>query len=191
VLVDRKPLLVLAAGVALFHFANAPMLPLLTQKLALTHAGAETVLVAACVVTAQLVSVPTALLVGARADSWGRKAGFAALPMRGVLYTLSDDPAFLIAVQALDGLGLGILDALIVLVLADIMRGTGRYNAARGVVGTVQGIGGSLSNVVAGLIVVSAGYSAAFLTLAAVALTAFLVTLVAMPETGVKARAPA
>ena len=28
----------LAAGVALFHFANAPMLPLLTQKLALAHA---------------------------------------------------------------------------------------------------------------------------------------------------------
>jgi len=76
VLLDRKPLLVLATGVALFHFANAPMLPLLTQKLALAHAGAETVLVAACVVIAQLVSVPTALLVGARADSWGRKPLF-------------------------------------------------------------------------------------------------------------------
>jgi MFS family permease len=83
VLLERRPLLVLAAGVALFHFANAPMLPLLTQKLALAHAGAETVLVAACVVTAQLVSVPTALVVGARADTWGRKplllAAFAAL----------------------------------------------------------------------------------------------------------------
>ena len=61
--------------------------------------------------------------------------------------------------QALDGIGLGILDALIALVLADIMRGTGRYNVARGIVGTVQGIGGSLSNVVAGLIVVTAGYA--------------------------------
>jgi MFS family permease len=181
---------VLAAGVALFHFANAPMLPLLTQKLALAHAGAETVLVAACVVTAQLVSIPTALLVGARADTWGRKplllAGFAALPLRGVLYTLSDDPVFLIAGQALDGISLGILDALIALVLADIMRGTGRYNAARGLLGTVQGIGGSLSNVVAGLIVVTAGYGVAFLTLAAVALTAFMVMLATMPETGEK-----
>jgi sugar phosphate permease len=75
------------------------------------------------------------------------------------------------------------LDALIALVLADTMRGTGRYNAARGVVGTVQGIGGSLSNVVAGLIVVQAGYGTAFLTLAAVALTAFVVMLAAMPDT--------
>ena len=97
-LLDRKPLLVLAAGVALFHFANAPILPLLTQKLALAHAGAETLLVAACVIIGQFVSVPTALLVGARADSWGRKplllAGFAALPLRGVLYAVSDDAVF-------------------------------------------------------------------------------------------------
>ena len=171
------------------------MLALLTQKLALAHAGAETALVAACVVTAQLVSVPTALLVGLRADTWGRKplllAAFAALPVRGVLFTVSDVPAFLIAVQALDGIALGILDALIALVLADIMRGTGRYNAARGLLGTVQGIGGSLSNVVAGLIVVKAGYGAAFLTLAAVALTAFIVILAAMPETGRNRIAPA
>jgi MFS family permease len=190
VMLDRKPLLVLAGGVALFHFANAPMLPLLTQKLALSHAGAETILVAACVVVAQLVSVPTALLVGARADSWGRKplllVAFAALPLRGVLYTLSNDAAFLVAVQALDGIGLGILDALIALILADIMHGTGRYNVARGVVGTVQGVGGSLSNVVAGLIVVTAGYAAAFLALAAVALGAFMFMLAAMPETGEK-----
>jgi MFS family permease len=190
VLLDRRALVVLATGVALFHFANAPMLPLLTQKLALAHAGAETVLVAACVVVAQIVSVPTALLVGLRADSWGRKplllAAFAALPLRGILYTVSNDPVFLVAVQALDGVGLGILDALIALILADIMRGTGRYNLARGIVGTVQGVGGSLSNVVGGLIVVTAGYAAAFLTLAAVAVSAFIFMLAAMPETGKK-----
>ena len=57
--------------------------------------------------------------------------------------------------------------------------------------GTVQGIGGSLSNVVAGVIVVTAGYGTAFLTLAAVALAAFVVMLVAMPETGGKEVAPA
>ena len=66
------------------------------------------------------------------------------------------------------------------------MRGTGRYNAARGVVGTVQGIGGSLSNVVAGLIVVRAAIGRLSLTLAAVALVAFVVILAVMPETGGK-----
>jgi sugar phosphate permease len=100
-----------------------------------------------------------------------------------VLYTASDAPAWLIGVQILDGIAGGLLDVLLPLVLADIMRGTGRYNASRGFIGTVQGIGGSLSNVVAGMIVVSAGYSAAFLALSAVAAIAFLLVLIALPET--------
>jgi MFS family permease len=187
VLLRRRPLLVLAAAVALFHFANAPMLPLLGQKLALAHPGAESALVSACILTAQLVSIPAALLVGAKAASWGRKPlllmSFAALPLRGLLYTASSDASWLVAVQVLDGVGLGMLEALLALVLADVMRGTGRYNTARGVVGTVQGIGGSLSNVVAGTIVVRAGYDVAFLALAAVAALAFLLVLIAMPET--------
>jgi hypothetical protein len=72
---------------------------------------------------------------------------------------------------------------LLPLVLADVMRGTGRYNVSRGVIGTIQGIGGSLSNGVAGLIVVTAGYDTAFLILAALAAMALLLVWVAMPET--------
>jgi predicted MFS family arabinose efflux permease len=72
---------------------------------------------------------------------------------------------------------------LLPLVLADVMRGTGRYNVSRGVIGTIQGIGGSLSNGVAGLIVVTAGYDTAFLALAALAAMALVLVWVAMPET--------
>jgi predicted MFS family arabinose efflux permease len=187
ILFVRRPFLVLAAGAALFHFANAPMLPLLGQKLALAHPGEETLLMSACIVTAQLVMIPMALLIGAKADRWGRKPllliALAALPIRGVLYTLSDDRSWLIGVQILDGVGLGLFDTLLPLVLADVMRGTGRYNVSRGVIGTIQGIGGSLSNGVAGLIVVRAGYDTAFLILAALAAMALFLVWVAMPET--------
>src|SRR6476646_8188608 len=188
VLLERRPLLVLTAANALFHFANAPMLPLLAQKLALAHPGEETALTSACIITAQLVTIPTALLVGWRANIWGRKClllvGFAALPIRGVLYTISDNAVWLVSVQILDGVAAGTLDALIPLVLADIMRGTGRYNAARGVLGTVQGVAGSLSMTVAGFLVIGAGYSATFLALSTVAGVAWLLLLTAMPETG-------
>lgn len=142
--------------------------------------------------TAQVVMIPMALLAAATADRWGRKplllAAFAALPLRGVLFTLSDDRAWLIAVQVLDGVSGGLFDALLPLVLAEVMRGTGRYNVSRGVLGTVQGIGGSLSNVAAGLVVVTAGYGAAFLGLAAVALAALVLIATAMPETGAPGR---
>ena len=86
---------------ALFHFANAPMLPLVGQKLALANKGTETALMSACIVAAQVVMLPMALLVGAKADACGRKpillAALAVLPIRGVLYTLSDDGAWLVA----------------------------------------------------------------------------------------------
>ena len=93
------------------------------------------------------------------ANSWGRKSllliGFGALPIRAALFTVSDNEVWLVSLQVLDGVAAGTLDALIPLVLADVMLGTGRYNAARGVLGTVQGIAGSLSNAAAGFLVVS------------------------------------
>jgi sugar phosphate permease len=113
--------------------------------------------------------------------------GFGALPIRGVLYTISDNAVWLVSVQILDGVAAGSLDALIPLVLADIMRGTGRYNAARGVLGTVQGVAGSLSMTVAGLLVMGTGYSATFLALSTVATGAWLLLLTAMADTGVPA----
>jgi MFS family permease len=186
VLLTRRPFLVLAAAAALFHFASAPMLGLASQKLALAHPGHESALTSAAIVTAQLVMVPMGLVI-ARANVLGRKplliTALVALPARGVLLALVDDPALVMVAQVLDGIGGGLFDALLPLVLADIMRHTGRYNLSRGVLGTVQGIGGSSSQVVAGSIVVQAGYSVAFLALTAVALFALVLVAVAMPET--------
>jgi MFS family permease len=187
-LLGCRPLLVLAVCTALFHFANAPMLPLVGQKLALAHAGSETAFMSACVVAAQLVMLPMALLVGARADVWGRKpfylAALIVLALRGVLYTVSDHAAWLVSVQLLDGIGNGLFATLAGIVVADLMRGTGSYNLALGLVATAQGVGASLSNAVAGGIVVVAGYNAAFIALAGTAALALWILVGFMPETG-------
>ena len=128
-----------------------------------------------------------AILVGRKANRWGRKplflAGFLILPIRGMLYTLSDNPYWLVGVQLLDGVGAGLYGALFPLIVADLMQGTGRFNVALGAVMTAQGIGASLSTTLAGLIVVKAGYSAAFLTLAAIAGAGLALFWLAMPET--------
>jgi MFS family permease len=187
VLVTCRPLLIFAACALLFHLANAAMLPLIGQKLAMQDQNLGTSLMSACIVAAQIVMVPMALLVGARADRWGRKplflVGLAILPIRGVLYTLSDHASWLVGVQLLDGVGAGIYGAIFPIIVADLMRGTGRFNAAQGAILTAQGIGAALSTTLAGLVVVHAGYSAAFLTLAAVAAVGLVVFMVAMPET--------
>jgi Major Facilitator Superfamily len=187
VLITCKPLLIFAVAVVLFHLANAAMLPLVGEKLALKDNRLATTFMAACIVAAQVVMVPMAMLVGARADQWGRKplflAGFLILPLRGCLYTLSDNPFWLLAVQSLEGVGAGIFGAMFPVIVADLMRGTGRFNVAQGAVLTAQGIGAALSTTLAGMVVVRAGYSAAFLTLAAVAALGALVFFFWMPET--------
>jgi MFS family permease len=187
VLISCRPLLVFAACAVLFHFANAAMLPLVGQKLALQDKNLGTSFMSACIVAAQFVMVPMAMLVGAKADAWGRKplflAGLLILPIRGVLYTLWDNSYWLVAVQLLDGVGAGIYGAIFPIIVSDLMRGTGRFNVAQGAIITAQGIGAALSTALAGFIVVKAGYSAAFLTLAGIAGTGLLLFWLAMPET--------
>jgi len=182
-----RPLLLFAGCAVLFHFANAAMLPLVGQKLALQDRNIGTSLMSACIVAAQIIMVPMAILVGRKANRWGRKplflAGFLILPIRGMLYTLSDNPYWLVGVQLLDGVGAGLYGALFPLIVADLMQGTGRFNVAIGAVMTAQGIGASLSTTLAGLIVVNAGYGAAFLTLAAIAGAGLALFWLEMPET--------
>jgi hypothetical protein len=187
VLLTCRPLLIFATATVLFHFANAAMLPLVGQKLALVNRELGTTLMSVCIVAAQLVMVPVAMLVGRKADSWGRKPIFAAalavLALRGALYPLSDNPYWLVSVQLLDGVGAGIFGALFPLVVADLTRGTGHFNVSQGAIATAAGLGGALSAAVAGFIVVGAGYSVAFLFLAAVAAAGLIGFCALMPET--------
>ena len=189
VLLTCRPLLVFALCVLLFHLSNAAMLPLVGQKLALQNRNMGTSLMSACIAAAQLVMVPMAILVGARADAWGHKRFFlvalAILPIRGALYTLSDNPAWLVGVQLLDGIGAGIFGAIYPVIVADLMRNTGRFNAAQGVIITALGVGAALSTALAGFVVVKAGYSAAFLTLGAIAAIGFIVFSAGLPRDAV------
>jgi MFS family permease len=187
ILFKSRPLVIFGFCVMLFHLANAALLPLVGQKLAAAFPKEATAMMSACIIAAQMVMLPIALLVGRAADSWGRKplflAGFAVLPIRAVLYTLSDNSFWLIGVQLLDGVGAGIFGALTPLVIADIMRGTGRYNLAQGAVATLQGVGASLSGLLAGVFVDHFGYTVTFLALGAVAAVAVTVFAAGMPET--------
>ena len=187
VLFRTRPLVIFAVCAFFFHFANAPLLPLVGQKLALQFPKEATAMMSFCIVAAQGVMLPIAILVGRNADSWGRRPifliAFAALPIRAALYPLSDNAFWLIAIQLLDGVGAGIYQALTPLVIADIMHGTGRYNLAQGAVATTQGIGASISALAAGVVVDHFGYSVSFLALGAAAALAFLVFFGFMPET--------
>ncbi len=183
---DRK-ILVFAVAVTLFHFANAAMLPLAGQLLTRDHEMFASLNMSACIVAAQLIMIPVAFLSGKWGNKWGRKPvfliGFAILPIRGLLYILSDNPFFIVGVQLLDGIGAGIFGVLSVVVVADLTQGTGRYNLVLGAIATAHSIGASLSNAVSGYIVNAWGFNTGFVFLASVAALAFAIFGLMMPET--------
>ena len=188
-LLGRRDLRIFLASVMLFHFGNAAMLPMAGQMLAQNHPGSDTIALSACIIAAQLVMVGVAWAVGrAMARGVGRKPIFlvalAVLPVRGVLFSFIDSPVGVVAVQLLDGVAAGIFGVIAVVIAADLMRGTGRFNLAQGLTALCVGVGAALSNVVGGFIVQIFGYSAGFLALAAIATCALLFFAVLMPETG-------
>jgi MFS family permease len=187
VLFQDRPLVIFLVCAVMFHFANAAMLPLLGEMLAKGQGRSSMLFMSACVVTTQFVITLIASWSGRMAGTWGRKPllliAFGVLPIRGVLYTLTSDTAWLVAIQVLDGVGAGIFGVVSVLVIADLTRGTGRFNLTLGAISTAVGIGAALSQVIAGTIVHHVSSHAGFLFLAGVALAALAILYVFMPET--------
>ena len=187
VLFRDRPLVIFLVCAVMFHFANAAMLPLLGELLAKGQGRSSMLFMSACVVTTQFVITLLSSWSGRKAGTWGRKPllliAFGVLPIRGILYTLTSNTELLVAIQVLDGIGAGIFGVVSVLVIADLTRGTGRFNLTLGAITTAVGIGASLSQVIAGGIVHRVGSHAGFLFLAAVASAAFAILYFLMPET--------
>jgi MFS family permease len=145
------------------------------------------VLIAACIVIPQLVVAAISPWVGHHAQVWGRRpfllVAFAALPIRAVLFAIVTEPYLLVAVQVLDGITAATLGIMVPLMVADLTRGTGRFNLAQGVVGTAVGIGASISPTLAGYLTDHFSSSVAFLGLAVIAAAGFGAVWALMDET--------
>jgi predicted MFS family arabinose efflux permease len=188
-LLKRRDLLIFLGSVVLFHFGNAAMLPMAGQVLAQTHPGTDAITLSACIIAAQLVMVGVAWGVGrAVGAGYGRKAifliAFAVLPVRGILFSFTANPFGIVAIQLLDGVAAGIFGVIAILIASDLMRGTGRFNLAQGLVALCVGLGAALSNATSGFVVQWFGYPIGFLYLAAIALGALVFFAFLMPETG-------
>jgi MFS family permease len=186
VLRDRR-LLMFAGCILLFQLANAAMLPLMGGILTLRASEWATTLIGACIVVPQLVVAGFAPWVGRVADSWGRRPllffCFAALAARGVLFAFVTNPYLVVAVQLLDGVCAATLGVVLPLVVADITRGTGRFNLGLGIVGSAVSIGAALSTTLAGYAMDHFGSSVAFLSLAFIGACGLALVGLLLPET--------
>jgi predicted MFS family arabinose efflux permease len=183
----QRPLLILAGCVMLFQLANAAMLPLLGGVVTTRSSEWATVLVAASIVVPQLVVAAISPAMGRRAKHHGRRPllliGFAAVAIRGLLFAGMSDPYLLVIAQLFDGIAAAVFTVIVPFVVADIARGTGRFNLSLGIIGTGTGIGASLSTALGGYVSDHFGSAVAFLGLAGIAALGFAVVFMLMPET--------
>lgn len=201
-----RALLIFAASVMLFQLGNAALLPTaagslarafgqlpdltlagISPMLAHVHVHSDDLLVAAWIVVPQLFAALLSPRLGRQAQLRGRRRvlliGFAVMPLRALLFATDGGPGMTVAFQMLDGISAAVLGVMIPLVVADITRGSGRFNLAIGIVGLASGIGGSLSTAVAGALSDRIGDMGTFLALGGAGLCACVLLAAAMPET--------
>ncbi len=186
-LLRNRRLLTFAACILLFQLANAAMLPLVGSLLSVRSSEWASTLIAACIVVPQLMVAGFAPAVGRAADRWGRRPllilCFAALVARGVLFAVATSPYLIVAAQVLDGISATVLGVTLPLVVADITRGTGRFNLGLGIVGSAVGIGAALSTTIAGYTIDHFGSGIAFYGLAFIGACGLVSVWLLMPET--------
>ncbi len=189
-LVKQKHLHVFVLCLLLFQISNASLIPLASARLGAAHQTHSVLITSAFVALPQVIGALLASWVAARADAWGRKPllviGYAAGASRCLLFTLVTEPWQLIVIQALDGISAAVIGVMTPLVVADLTRGTGRYNFAQGWAGTAVGIGGAVSTAGFGYVAQHFGYASTFLILAAIGVLGAAVLWILMPETGTR-----
>ena len=180
--------LVLFAGcMVLFHFSTASLLPLVSENLAHSKIAHSALFMAGLIVIPQLVVAILAPWIGYWSELWGRKplllAGFTVEAARAVLFMLVSDPVLMMAVQLLDGVSGAVVTVLTILVVTDLTTGTGRFNLAQGVLGTLTGTAAAISTGSVGFLVQQLGDLTGFVFMAAATTAGAALLWAFLPET--------
>jgi len=182
-----RPLVIFAGSLMLFQLANAAMLPLIGGTVTARAGQWATILIGACIVVPQVVVAFVGPSIGRSAQHYGRRPllllGFSVVPIRALLFAFVTDPYLLVVVQLFDGVAASVFGVMVPLVIADVARGSGRFNLSQGVVGTATGIGAALSTTLAGYVSDRFGTPVAFMGLAGIAAVGLVVVWLLMPET--------
>jgi MFS family permease len=177
---------VFTVAVVLFQLGNAALLPMALNTLTQRH-EASGLLVSATIIVPQLITASIAPWVGRLTQRIGRRpvliVGFAAVPIRGLLFAMLPGAVPLGVFQALDGVSAAVFGLMLPLIAADLTTRTGYLNFAIGWFGLASGLGATFSTGIAGLIAYKFGAETMFLGLAGAGAAATAVLWIAMPET--------
>jgi MFS family permease len=183
----NRNLVVFAAAIALFQLADAAMLPAISTNVAHSKGGSPLALMSVLIVIPQILTAFVAPWIGYYSERYGRKplllAGFGAQIFRALALAMSQGDWALLLSQVLDGISGATIGVLTILTITDVTTGSGRFNLARGAVGTLSSLAASISTAASGFVIQKFGLPAGFLAMAAAAVGATLVTSMLLPET--------
>jgi MFS family permease len=175
-LVKNRKLVLFTAATVLFQLADASMLPLIGENLAITVHDDAAIWMSGLIIVPQILVAILAPWVGLHSEKRGRRPllliGFGIEPVRAILLALTTGYPALVVGQILSGLSGATIGVLTVLVIADLTAGTGRLNHAVGAVGAVSGIAAAVSTSTTGFLFQAFGSRIGYLPLAAVAAAA-------------------
>jgi MFS family permease len=186
-LLKNHRLVLFTAALMLFQLANASILPLIGENLAMTIPTESSLWMSGLIIVPQIMTAVLAPWVGYHSEKRGRRLllliGFALPPIRAALLAFTKAYGFLVAAQLLDGVTGAIIGVLTTVVITDLTKDTGRFNLAQGTVGALIGIAASASTLATGYLFQSIGPAGGFIAIAAVAGAATALIWIFISET--------
>jgi MFS family permease len=186
-LAKNHMLVLFIAATVLFQLADASMLPLISENIAVTLGPHAAIWISGLIIVPQIVVAALAPWVGFHCEKRGRRplllVGFALEPVRALLLAATTAYPVLVIAQGLSGVTGAIIGVMTVIVIADLTAGTGRFNLALGVLGTLSGIAATISTSLTGFVFQALGPRLGYLPLAVVAAGATALVWVFVSET--------
>ena len=186
-LAKNRKLVLFTAATLLFQLADASMLPLIGEKVAVEMHADAAIWMSVLIIVPQVVVAVLAPWVGFHAEKRGRRPllliGFGLEPIRALLLAATANYSVLVIGQILSGITGATIGVLTVLVITDLTANTGRFNLAVGAVGAMSGIAASVSMSATGFLFQAFGPRIGYLPLAAIAVAATALLWVFLTET--------
>jgi MFS family permease len=186
-LVRNRTLLYLLLCLVLFQFADAPLLPIVSENIGTSKAEGSSLRITGLIVSGQLVVMLLAPWVGYLSECYGRKPllilGIGLVSIHSVLFAITTNYSFLLVGQLFGGATSALVEVLIIVIIADLTAGTGRFNLVGGIVTMMMGTASAISVAASGFIFSLVGHMRTFIIFSVVAGMATILTWLLLPET--------
>ena len=194
-LLSDQNIRVFAIVTFVYHLANAGVVPLVAQFVAIGNEREAMAFTSATLLIFYFVQAPTAFFVGKYVDKMNYKnmlllAHFV-LSIRcailAVLVVFWDNKYAITATQIFDGIGAGVYDTMIPIVVTKLTMGSGRFGFTFGFIVTCWRVGHGFSYLLAEAITSAASYEVAFISLGSIGIVSCVILLfgVQVPKDGV------